>query len=99
MTTPFGRDITGELLSAFRKQGLRGGVYFCPSTWNNDLYWAPNASTAFGECCSPNYNPLESPENQARWNQYVDYLHGQVKELVDGYAPSHFWFDSGTTRE
>lgn len=89
----------GEILTSFRKQGMRGGVYFCPSTWNNDLYWSPNATTAFGECCSPNYNPLESPENQARWNSYVDYLHGQIKELVEGYAPSHFWFDSGTTRE
>ena len=92
----FKRDIVGELLAAFRKRGLRAGVYFCPSTWNNDLYFAPDALTSFGNCCSPNYNPLASPENSARWSKYIKYLHTQVRELIVQYAPDHFWFDSGT---
>ena len=97
VTTPFARDIVGEVLSAFRAAGLRAGVYVCPSTWNNNLYWAPDAATAFGGCCSPNYDPLASPENSVRWGAYVAYLHTQVRELIEGYAPDHFWFDSGTT--
>ena len=98
MTTPFGRDIVGELLAAFRAADVRAGVYVCPSTWNNDLYWAPDAQTAFGGCCSPNYDPLSGdPADAARWDAYVRYLHKQVQELIDGYAPSHFWFDSGTS--
>ena len=94
--TPWGRDVVGEITGAFRAEGLRAGVYVCPSTWNNDLYWAPNASTAFGGCCSPNYDPLASPEDGARWAAYLRYLHTQVAELTELYAPSHFWFDSGT---
>ena len=76
-------------------------MYLCPSTWNNNLYWAPNASTAFGGCCAPNYDPLASPENGAKWEveweAYLRYLHAQVGELVALYRPDHFWFDSGTT--
>lgn len=94
--SPWGRDIVGELLPAFRAAGLRAGVYVCPSTWNNNLYWAPDARTAFGGCCKPNYNPLASEENATTWAKYVNYLHTQVRELINGYAPDHFWFDSGT---
>ena len=96
VTTPWGHDIVGELLPAFRAAGLRAGVYFCPSTWNNDAYWAPDARSAFGDCCSPNYDPLASPEDGARWARYVSYLHGQFLELAEQYAPDHFWVDSGT---
>jgi alpha-L-fucosidase len=32
--TPFKRDITGEILAAFRARGHRAGIYVCPSTWN-----------------------------------------------------------------
>ena len=95
VTTPFGRDIVGELLPAFRARGLRAGVYICPSTWNNDAYWWPNATTAFGQCCEPNYDPLD-PAMAPVWSRYVSYLHTQVTELTQQYAPDHFWFDSGT---
>ena len=96
VTTPWGRDIVGELLPAFRSRGLRAGVYFCPSTWNNDKYFYPDALTSFGDCCSPNYDPLASPELGAVWDSYVAYLHGQFLELATRYKPDHFWVDSGT---
>jgi alpha-L-fucosidase len=96
VTTPFGRDIVGEMLPAFRAAGLRAGVYVCPSTWNNDLYWAPNALTSFGDCCSPNYSPLD-PAYASVWANYTAYLHTQVTELATQYAPDHYWFDSGTS--
>ncbi len=95
VTSPLRRDITGEMLAAFRAQGLRAGVYVCPSTWNSDLYFAPNASTALGTCCQPNYSPLASPADAQRWSSYLAYLHGLVRELL-AYSPDHWWFDSGT---
>src|SRR3954468_10540411 len=33
--TPFQRDITGEVLTAFRKQGIAPGLYFSP----DDFWW------------------------------------------------------------
>lgn len=94
--SPWGRDIVGELMPAFRARGLRAGVYFCPSTWNSDDYFYPDALTSFGDCCSPNYDPLASAENAAVWARYVAKLHGRFLELAQQYAPSHFWVDSGT---
>jgi alpha-L-fucosidase len=91
--TPFGRDVTGELLAAFRSRGMRGGVYVCPSLWARDDYWAPSALTLFGGCCKPNYDPVANP---GTWASFTGYLHAVVTELVDLYSPSHFWFDSGT---
>eukprot|EP00047_Mylnosiga_fluctuans_P000132 m.187379 g.187379 ORF g.187379 m.187379 type:complete len:606 (+) comp10013_c0_seq2:412-2229(+) len=90
MNTPFHRDVFGELTAAFRKQGIRVGAYICPSFWNNNSYWAPNALTALGPVCNPNYSPSESP---ALWNTFTSYLHGLVTELADQYAPDMFWFD------
>ena len=95
-STPFKRDVTGELLSAFRARGLRGGVYVCPSLWNQDTYWYPDAATSFGGCCSPNYDPIAQPSMMPVWQQFVGHLHGVVSELIERYSPSHFWFDSGT---
>ena len=94
-STPFKRDITGELLSAFRLRGLRGGVYVCPSLWNNDDYFYPNSLTSFGTCCSPNYDTLDEVMAPV-WKRFVAYLHAVVSEIATNYAPSHWWFDSGT---
>lgn len=94
-STPFGRDVTGELLAAFRAKGMRGGVYVCPSFWNNDDYFYPDSLTSFGNCCSPNYNPRD-PVMAPVWARFVSYLHSIVTEINDAYKPDHWWFDSGT---
>lgn len=95
LSTPFGRDVTGEILSAFRAKGMRGGVYICPSLWNNDDYFYPDSLTSFGNCCSPNYNPND-PAMAPVWARFVDYLHGIISEINTNYKPDHWWFDSGT---
>lgn len=90
MNTPFARDVYGELVAAFRRQGLRVGAYICPSFWNNNSYWYPDALTALGPVCAPNYAPDAHPE---RWQTFTSYLLGLVSELAEQYAPDLFWFD------
>lgn len=38
LNTPYGKDIFGEITTAFRQRGIRVGAYVCPSLWNNDKY-------------------------------------------------------------
>jgi len=90
MHTPYGRDLYGELAAALRRKEMRVGAYVCPSLWNNDLYWAPDALTALGPVCRPNYSPAA---NASLWQAYLTHLHGLVGELADQYAPDAFWFD------
>jgi alpha-L-fucosidase len=93
INTPYGKDVFAMLQTSFKSRGLRVGAYVCPSTWDQDSYWAPDALTAFGGCCVPNY--AVASQNQT-WSSYLSFLHGQVQELISLYAPDHFWFDSGT---
>ena len=96
VTSPYGRDTFGMAAAAFRARGLRTGVYVCPSFWNNDAYWAPNATTSFGSCCLPNYVPGRGPAEAQRWGNFTTYLQGELADLAKRYAPDHYWLDSGT---
>ena len=94
MHTPYGKDIFGELAAALRKEGLLVGAYVCPTLWNDDDFWWPDALSAVGVAESPTYNTTESP---ARWDKYLATLHGMVQELAEKYAPDLFWFDCHDT--
>jgi hypothetical protein len=52
-----------------------GFVAFLQSFWNRDDYFSPSASTAFGTCCQPNYDPVQQPET---WASFLSYLHAEV---------------------
>lgn len=93
MATPYGKDVMGPIVNSFRARGMRAGVYVCPSFWNRDDYFFPNALTSFGTCCQPNYVPST---NTAAWTSFTSYLHEQLAELATLYQPDHYWLDSGT---
>jgi hypothetical protein len=87
LNTPYGKDTYGQMSAAFRARGMRSGVYVCPSFWNRNDYFAPDASTSFGTCCQPNYSPNSQP---ALWESFTSYLHEQLSELATTYQPDHF---------
>ncbi len=87
LSTPYGKDTYGQMSAAFRARGMRTGVYVCPSFWNRDDYFAPDALTSFGTCCQPNYQPSANP---AAWDTFTSYLHEQLSELATTYKPDHF---------
>lgn len=90
LSSPFGRDMYREYADAARALGLRVGAYYCPSLWNSDDYWAPDHLTVQARGCYSSYVPAAEP---ARWQRYLAFIHGQISELVDQYAPDLFWFD------
>jgi alpha-L-fucosidase len=87
--SPFGRDIVGEFVEAFRAAGLRVGLYYSLSDWSH-LDYPP-----FREADKP-YLPGLSPPlpAEASWSSYLDYLFGQVEELLTNYGTIDvLWFD------
>ncbi|MFV1447739.1 alpha-L-fucosidase [Maribacter sp. HS] len=75
MNTPYGKDITGELFNALRKQGLKVGVYFSPEDFN--------FLNKQGELISRNSRMSQITENE----ELLEYDKKQVKELVSNYGP------------
>lgn len=88
--TKLGRDIVREFLDAFRAQGLRVGLYYSLLDWHHPDY--------------PHYGDANHPlrlceaekekEDSRQFARYLDYMHGQVRELCEGYGKLDLlWFD------
>ncbi len=79
--TPFKRDIMRGLADECRKQGIKMCWYHSIMDWHH-----------------PDYLPRRSWENRpaesADFGRYVDYMKGQVKELLSNYGEiGVIWFD------
>ncbi len=83
MRTPYGRDITRELVDAFRKWGIAIGFYFSP-----DDFWILHRQghevSRDGNAANPLHNPELMAHNQA-----------QVRELLNNYGPVDVIFFDG----
>jgi alpha-L-fucosidase len=85
MNTPFGRDITREIVDAFRKWGIAIGFYFSP-----DDFWLLHRQGHEVSRDSREANPLHNPELMAH-NQT------QIRELLTGYGPIDMLFFDGVS--
>ena len=82
MSTPFHHDILAELKAACDRQGIKLCFYHSIMDWHH-----------------PDYLPRRSweagirPAGDADFDQYVEYMKGQLRELVERYDPAVLWFD------
>jgi len=83
--TPFKRDPMKELAAECRRQGLKLCFYHSIMDWHHPDYlprrpWEQNVRPAAG----------------ADLNRYIDYMKGQLRELLTNYGPiGVLWFDGG----
>ena len=97
--TPFSSNpkanVTKEIFSAFRSEGLWTGAYFSKPDWHNENYWWPNFATPDR---NPNYDIKKYPE---RWENFVQFTQGQIMELMSGdYGKIDIlWLDGGWVRK
>ena len=92
--SPHPRDLVREWVDALRAEGLRVGLYFSLSDWHHPDY------PAFTDDDRP-YLPGFSPPRPSpqRWARYLDFLRGQLRELLTTYGPIDvLWFDGGWER-
>jgi alpha-L-fucosidase len=80
METPFGRDVTKELVAAARERGLTIGLYFSHPDWYDADFrfdqWNPNRN--------PDYTPQRDPRAWARFEKRHEQ---QLVELLTNYGP------------
>lgn len=81
--TPYHHDPMADLARACRQQGIHFGFYYSFMDWHH-----------------PDYLPRRPwdtrPIEGANLERYVDYVKGQLRELLTQYGPiSILWFDGG----
>ena len=86
MNTPYGKDITAELVDAFRKRGIAIGLYF-----SVDDFWLLHQQGRTIGRVQPGARPAEN-------EPLKKYSHAQLRELLTKYGPIDIvWFDGGAT--
>lgn len=86
--TPARRDLVAEYVEAFRAEGLKVGFYYSLLDWHHPDY------PAYGDAHHPMRNNEAFKDRKHNFENYVDYLHGQVRELLTNYGKIDImWFD------
>lgn len=93
-TSPFHKhpksNLLKEVFEAFRKEELTVGAYYSKADWHSPYYWVPGETQA-GRY--PSYVPAENPE---MWEQFVQFVHGQLAEIMTDYGEIDIlWLDAG----
>jgi alpha-L-fucosidase len=75
-------------LEAFREEGLKVGLYYSLLDWHHDDY------PAFGDRIHPMRENENLKDKKHDLSKYIDYLHGQVRELLTNYGKLDImWYD------
>lgn len=85
-TTNNGRDFVREYLEAFRAEGLKVGLYYSVIDWHHKDY--PNVGN------HPMRDNKEWDDKPYNWDNYLNYMHSQIEELVTEYGQLDIlWMD------
>ena len=97
--TPAALDLIGPYAKALRSEGLKVGIYFYHLDWSNPDYATVFNATDKAHANKDSYDfPKTDVEDMARWNKFIDFRNGQLKELFDLVNPDLWWFDGDWTR-
>ena len=85
---PCGRDLVREFLEAFREEGIRVGLYYSVIDWRHPDF--PH----YGDMHHPMRNRPEYSNENRNFDNYLEYMFGQIKELLTDYGKLDvMWFD------
>jgi len=87
-------NVTKEIFTAFRNQGLWTGAYFSKPDWHSPFYWDPYFPPMDRNV---NYDPAAYPE---KWEKFAEFTHNQIMELCTDYGNLDIlWLDGGWVRK
>ena len=81
--TPAKRDLVGPFVDALRKNELKVGLYYSLPDWSHDDY----------DVFTRKQKRYDYQADPARWQRYLAYYQGQLREIADRYNPDLYWFD------
>lgn len=86
--TKAGRDLVREFVDACREEGIRVGLYFSIIDWSHPDF------PKYGDRQHPMRNNEAYKDEKIDFDRYLEFMHGQVKELVTNYGKIDIlWFD------
>jgi alpha-L-fucosidase len=78
--TPYGRDLLGPMIEAFRSRGLKVGLYHSLIDWHHPDF-------VIDDMHALRHHPDREKMNEGRdQGRYIEYLHGQVRELLTRFG-------------
>lgn len=97
--TPAKRDLIKPYADAMRKEGLKVGVYFSHLDWSHPDYASVfNGADSNHTQRHPLDYPKDGQEDLTRWNRFLEFRNGQIRELQNLVHPDLWWFDGDWTR-
>ncbi|MCU0772887.1 MAG: alpha-L-fucosidase [Verrucomicrobia bacterium] len=99
--TPAGRDLVGPFCEAMRAKSLHTGLYYSHLDWTHPDYPSvtkPGATLGDHVGHRFCYPPAGTPDNPARWENFLRFHRLQLRELCERYAPDLLWFDGDWER-
>lgn len=81
--TPARRDLIDPFCRAMRKKNIKVGLYYSLPDWSHPDY--PHFTKSIKR-----YQPEREPQ---RWERFITFSLGQLRELAARYHPDLFWFD------
>src|SRR5690606_36648747 len=85
-----GRDLVRPYVEAFRDAGIMVGFYFSLCDWHHGDYPVELSPQRADRTRKPHALPPGVPQNiqedPARWDRYIEFMHGQVRELLTNYG-------------
>lgn len=86
--SPAQRDLVAPFVEAIRNKGLKVGLYYSLCDWSH-----PDYDVVFPRPDTKDKYPQKGLENVEKWQRFVRFYKGQLKELSTQYTPDLYWFD------
>ena len=86
--TPAKRNLVKPFVEALRNQDLKVGLYYSLCDWSH-----PDYAVVFPRPNTKKEYPQKGQESLSKWQRFVKFYKGQLKELRDAYHPDLYWID------
>ncbi|PHS54749.1 MAG: alpha-L-fucosidase [Lutibacter sp.] len=86
--TPAKRNLVKPFVQALRNQDLKVGLYYSLCDWSH-----PDFDVVFPRPNTKKEYPQKGQRSLSKWQRFVKFYKGQLKELSDAYHPDLYWFD------